>query len=73
MLIFKKHKKNVTGTVRLKLYKGNCIVVGRKSQYSLYNPQISSFEEDGDYNQKDAEGFINIYGLSLKESSKIRK
>ncbi|MCB1191210.1 MAG: argininosuccinate synthase [Leptospiraceae bacterium] len=62
----------VTGDVRLKLYKGNCIVVGRKSSYSLYNPEMATFEKDELYNQKDAEGFINIYGLPTKETAKIR-
>ena len=66
-------QRYVSGTVRLKLYKGNCIIIGRKSKFSLYNPKISSFDEEGDYNQKDAEGFINISGLSLKQSSKIQQ
>ncbi len=57
---------NVTGTVRLKLYKGNVIVVGRKAEKSLYNPDIATFEEDSVYNQADAEGFINLNALRLK-------
>ena len=56
-------QKNVTGTVRLKLYKGNCIVVGRKSPVSLYNSDIATFDESTLYDQKDATGFINIFGL----------
>lgn len=63
----------VTGTVRVKLYKGNCTIVGRKSPYSLYNPEIATFERGELYNQKDAEGFINLYGLQLKETAKLRK
>lgn len=63
----------VTGTVRVKLYKGNCTLVGRKSQYSLYNPKLSTFEKEELYNQKDAEGFINIYGLPTRETAKLRK
>ncbi len=60
-------QKNVTGTVRLKLYKGNCIVAGRKSPRSLYRPDIVTFEKDkGAYNQKDAEGFIRLNALRLK-------
>ncbi len=59
-------QENVTGTVRLKLYKGNCIVVGRKSPVSLYRPEIVTFEKGEAYNQKDAEGFIRINALRLK-------
>lgn len=65
-------QKKVTGTVRLKLYKGNCIVVGRKSPYSLYNADLATFEEDEVYNQKDAEGFINLFGLQMKGMGKRR-
>jgi len=66
-------QKRVTGTVRVKLYKGNCTLVGRKSQYSLYNPHMATFEKEELYNQKDAEGFINIYGLPTKEFARLRK
>lgn len=59
-------QKNVTGTVRMKLYKGNCTPVGIKSPYSLYNEEFATFGEDAVYNQKDAEGFINLFGLPLK-------
>ncbi|MCX8064456.1 MAG: argininosuccinate synthase [Candidatus Hydrogenedentes bacterium] len=60
-------QKNVTGTARLKLYKGSCIVVGRKAEKSLYNPQISTFEDDkGIYNQADATGFIRLNALRLR-------
>ncbi|MCA1903114.1 MAG: argininosuccinate synthase, partial [Candidatus Hydrogenedens sp.] len=60
-------QKNVTGTARLKLYKGSCIVVGRKADKTLYNPQISTFEEDlGAYNQADATGFIRLNALRLR-------
>ncbi|BDA51579.1 Argininosuccinate synthase [Coccomyxa sp. Obi] len=56
-----------TGTVRLKLYKGNVIVVGRKSPYSLYDEKIASFEDDGGlYDQKDAAGFIKLQALRLR-------
>jgi argininosuccinate synthase len=56
----------VTGTVRMKLYKGNCIPAGVASPYSLYNEAFATFGEDEVYNQKDAEGFINLFGLPLK-------
>jgi len=56
----------VTGTVRLKLYKGNIIPVGRKSPYSLYREDLATFAEDTVYNQKEAEGFINLFGLPGK-------
>ena len=63
----------VTGTVKLKLYKGNCTVVGRKSKVSLYRPALASFEKEEVYNQKDAEGFINLFGLPIKVNAKARK
>ena len=56
----------VTGTVKLKLYKGNCIVVGRKAPHSLFRKDFATFEEDVVYNQKDAEGFIKLNALRLK-------
>ena len=56
----------VTGTVRLKLYKGNIIIAGRKSPYSLYREDLATFAEDSVYNQKEAEGFINLFGLPNK-------
>ena len=56
-------QKNVEGTVRLKLYKGNVEVVGRKSQKSLFSSEFATFEEDSVYNQKDAEGFIKLNAL----------
>jgi argininosuccinate synthase len=59
-------QRDVTGTVRLKLYKGNCTVVGRKSELSLYSNEYVTFEEDTVYNQKDAEGFIRLQGLRLR-------
>lgn len=59
-------QQTVTGTVRLKLYKGNCTPAGSKSPYTLYNHEMSTFGADEVYNQKDAEGFINLFGLPLK-------
>ncbi len=59
-------QKNVNGVVRIKLYKGNCIVVGRMSRSSLYDADFATFEEDEVYRQKDAEGFIRLNGLRLK-------
>jgi argininosuccinate synthase len=59
-------QRNVTGVVRLKLYKGNCSVVGRKASNSLYDTSLASFEKEEVYNQKDAEGFINLFGLPMK-------
>lgn len=57
---------DVTGTVRLRLYKGNCTVVGRRSPKSLYRPDFATFEEDEVYRQKDAEGFIRLNSLRLR-------
>jgi argininosuccinate synthase len=59
-------QKNVTGRVRLKLYKGNATAAGRKSELSLYDPKISTFEQGEGYNQADAEGFIRLNALRLR-------
>ncbi len=59
-------QRTVTGTVRLKLYKGNCTVVGRKSPYSLYHEGFATFGADEVYNQRDAAGFISLFGLPLR-------
>lgn len=59
-------QKRVTGTARLKLYKGNCIVTGRKSPFSLYREDFATFEKDTVYNQRDAEGFIKLNALRLR-------
>lgn len=66
-------QKTVTGTVRLKLYKGNCTLAGMKSPYSLYNEAYATFGEDGVYDQKDAGGFINLFGLPLKVRALMEK
>jgi len=66
-------QKNVNGVVRLKLYKGNSIVVGRKSDTTLYDPDFATFEEDVVYDQKDAEGFIRLNGLRLKIARLLRQ
>jgi argininosuccinate synthase len=67
-------QKNVTGTVRLKLYKGNIIAAGRKSPVSLYNPNIATMEADASeaYNQNDATGFIRLSALRLKVAAEVR-
>ena len=62
----KETQKNVTGKVRLKLYKGNCVVVGRKSPYSLYKEDLATYTEKDKFNQKLAEGFIRLWGLPFK-------
>ena len=61
-------QQNVTGVVLLKLYKGSCTVIGMDSMYSLYNKDFATFGENVDniYNQKDAEGFINLFGLPIE-------
>jgi argininosuccinate synthase len=59
-------QRNVTGTARLKLYKGNVVVAGRKSDFSLYDPQVATFEQDTVYQQADAEGFIRLNALRLR-------
>jgi argininosuccinate synthase len=62
-------QQNVSGTVRLKLYKGNCAVVGRKSPGSLYHPDFATFESETVYDQADAEGFIRLNALRLRINS----
>jgi argininosuccinate synthase len=66
-------QKNVTGTIRVKLYKGNIIAAGRKSRVSLYNPHIATMEADPTkaYNQSDATGFIRLNGLRLKVAAQV--
>jgi argininosuccinate synthase len=59
-------QKDVSGTVRIKMYKGNCYVVGRKSPNSLYHLGLATFEAENVYNQKDAEGFIKLNALRLR-------
>ncbi len=66
-------QKNVTGVARLKLYKGNCIVAGRKSPCSLYDPRLATFEEDRVYNQADATGFIRLNALRLRIGARVRR
>ena len=68
-------QETVKGTVRLKLYKGNVIVVGRKSDTdSLFDERIATFEDDeGAYNQKDAEGFIKLNALRMRIAAKQKK
>ena len=56
----------VTGKVKVKLYKGGCYSIASASEYSLYNEEFVTFGEDDVYNQKDAEGFINLFTLPLK-------
>ena len=65
-------QKTVTGDVKLKLYKGNMINAGVSSPYSLYDPEIATFDEDEVYNQADSAGFINLYGLPTKVYAKMK-
>ncbi len=65
-------QQGVTGTARLKLYKGGCTVVGRKSPVSLYDPETATFEEDTVYDQADATGFIKLTALRLRTLKKLR-
>jgi len=66
-------QKGVTGTVRLKLYKGNCIVVGRKSENSLYSKDFATFDRDSVYRQADAGGFIRLNALRLRIRAMLNK
>jgi len=66
MAAVEKSQETVSGKVYLKLYKGNVVITGRESNYSLYNKALSSMDEEGGYDQVDAQGFIKITGLRLK-------
>lgn len=66
-------QKTVTGDVKLKLYKGNIMNAGVESPYTLYDETTASFGEDDGYNQADSAGFINLYGLPIKEKAKLSK
>ena len=66
-------QQNTTGVSRLTLYKGRCYNAGVKSPYSLYNPEFATFGEDAVYNQKDAEGFINLFGLPMTVAALMKK
>lgn len=66
-----KTQERVTGKVKIKLYKGNMIKAGAWSEYSLYNEEIATFGEDNVYNQADAAGFINLFGLPIKVQSQV--
>jgi argininosuccinate synthase len=68
-----KTQERVTGTAKVKLYKGNIQTVGRKSPYSLYQEKLATFGADQVYNQKDAEGFINLFGLPLKVQAMLEQ
>ncbi|HAR62218.1 MAG: argininosuccinate synthase [Candidatus Margulisiibacteriota bacterium] len=68
-----KTQEYVTGVVRFKLYKGNVILAGVKSPYSLYHEELATFSQDEIYNQKDAIGFIKLFGLPLKVDALLRK
>ncbi|MGC9323442.1 MAG: argininosuccinate synthase [Desulfomonilia bacterium] len=65
-------QKGVTGDVRVKLYKGNCMITGRRAEKSLYNPEIATFGEDEVYDQKDASGFIRLNALRLKMRAHVK-
>ena len=69
----KETQKTVTGDVTLKLYKGNMINAGVKSEFSLYDPEIATFDEDDVYDQSEATGFINLYGLSTTVYARMKK
>ncbi len=63
-------QRKVTGDVRVKLYRGNVLTVGRRSPYSLYSEKLATFEADSVYNQRDAEGFIKLNALRLRQRNR---
>lgn len=68
-----KTQETVTGSVKLKLYKGNMINAGVSSPYSLYSEEVVTFGEDTNYNQMDSQGFINLFGLPIKVRAELKK
>jgi argininosuccinate synthase len=64
-------QRDVTGTARIKLYKGSATLVGRQATYSLYREDLATFMRDDVYNQKDAEGFIRLYGLPMHVKAQV--
>jgi len=66
-------QQNVSGTARVKLFKGTCAIVGRKSPVSLYDPEMATFEADRVYQQKDAGGFIRLNALRLRLGATRRR
>ena len=68
-----KTQENVTGKVKIKLYKGNMIKAGAWSDYSLYSEEIATFGEDNVYNQADSAGFINLFGLPIKVQAQVNE
>ncbi len=68
-----KTQENVTGKVKIKLYKGNMIKAGVWSDYSLYSEELATFDEDEVYNQSDAAGFINLFGLPIKVQAQVNQ
>ena len=68
-----KTQETCSGVVKMKLYKGNCTIAGMTSPYSLYNEEFVTFGEDEVYNQADAEGFINLFGLPLKVNALMKE
>ena len=69
----KETQKYVTGTVRVKLFKGHAIVEGRKSPYSLYDEKLATYTAEDEFDHSAAVGFINIYGLPTKVQSMVQK
>lgn len=69
----KESQKNVTGTARIKIYKGNVSIAGRTSPLSLYKKDLATFEEDKVYNQADATGFIRLNALRLSANKPSQK
>ena len=70
---FNSIQQNTTGESKLTLYKGRAYNAGVTSPYSLYNPEFATFGEDAVYNQKDAEGFINLFGLPMTVAALMKK
>lgn len=68
-----KTQETVTGTVRVKLYKGNCVAVGARSPHSLYSHDLATFSRDEVYDQRDAAGFIKLFGLPLEVRARLRR
>ena len=68
-----KSQKSVSGTVKLKLYKGSIRVVGRKSNYSLYSHEIATYGTESTFDQRLAKGFVELWGIQSTEANKLQK
>jgi len=73
MAFVDKAKENISGEIKMKLYKGNCEAISRKSIFSLYNPKLATYSKEDEFDHKSAEGFLKLYCLPYKTIAKTKK